>query len=99
MPNSEKRREIERQYAQLTARAWSDESFKQKLLSDPVEALKEAGIEVPAGKTVRVLENTDTEFNIVLKQRPKALTAEQLDEVVGGGVSCLATECDTCATE
>lgn len=98
MPNSEKRREIERQYAQLTARAWSDDGFKQKLLTNPAAALKEAGIEVPPGKTIRVFENTDTEFNIVLKQRPKELSADQLDEVVGG-ISCLATECDTCATE
>lgn len=34
------------------ARDWTDAAYKSKLLSDPLGALTEAGIEVPAGITI-----------------------------------------------
>lgn len=46
------------QYQQLIAKAWVDEGFKQRLLSDPVATMKAAGIDVPAGVTFNAVEDT-----------------------------------------
>ena len=76
----------QRDYAKLVARAWTDEAFKAKLLADPAAALKEAGIEVPDGMTVKVVENTDTVFHLVLPPKPDVeLSDEDLEELAAGG--------------
>ncbi len=73
-------------YAKVVARAWSDEAFKAQLLSDPAAALKEAGVAVPDGVTVEVVENTETLFHLVLPPRPdEELSDEALEKVAGGG--------------
>ena len=46
-------------YAKVVARAWSDEAFKTQLLNEPAAALAAAGVEVPDGMTVKVVENAD----------------------------------------
>ena len=38
------RNELSKKYAKLIAKAWSDESFKDKLISDPKGVLIEEGI-------------------------------------------------------
>jgi hypothetical protein len=68
----------------VVAKAWQDEAFKQRLLSDPQSVLQEHGVQVPAGQQVRVVENTDQVVHLVLPQRPRELSAEQLDAVAGG---------------
>ena len=84
----------QRDYAKLVARAWSDEAFKAKLLNDPAAALKEAGIDVPTGVTVTVVENTDTVFHLILPPPPEGeLDEEALDKIAAGndlgcGVPC-----------
>lgn len=40
----------------VIAKSWSDETYKAKLMESPVEALKEMGINVPEGKSLRVVE-------------------------------------------
>ncbi len=52
------------------ARAWTDADYKAKLLSDPHAALAEAGVEVPAGTTVKVVENTADTQHVVLPVAP-----------------------------
>ena len=69
----------------ILAKCWADASFKQQLLADPVAALKAEGIEIPAGYTVRVLENTDKVINYVLPPNPNAeLSDSELESVAGG---------------
>jgi len=69
----------------VVAKAWQDEAFKQRLLNDPHGVLQEHGLQVPAGRQVRVVENTDQVFHLVLPQRPDGeLSAEQLDQAAGG---------------
>jgi len=46
--------------------------------------LREAGIDVPAGQQVRVVENTDQVIHMVLPQKPREMSDEQLDAVAGG---------------
>ena len=73
-------------YGKLVARAWGDPAFKAKLIADPQAALKEAGMAVPAGATVKVVENTATHLHFGC-QPPKPvgqLSDEALDEVAGG---------------
>ena len=42
------------------AKAWSDAAFKQRLLAGPVAVLRAEGVDVPAGRQVRVVEESDT---------------------------------------
>jgi hypothetical protein len=69
----------------ILAKCWADASFKQQLLADPVAVLKAEGIEIPAGYTVRVVENTDKVINYVLPPNPNAeLSDSELESVAGG---------------
>lgn len=69
----------------ILAKCWADASFKQQLLTDSAAALKAEGIEIPAGYTVRVLENTDKVLNYVLPPNPNAeLSDAELESVAGG---------------
>ena len=72
-------------YGKIIAKAWRDPSFKAKLLADPQGTLRQAGVSIPAGVTVKVVENTGTHFHFVLPARPnEALTGEALDKVAAG---------------
>lgn len=69
----------------VIARAWRDAAFKAKLLAEPHAALEEAGVSVPAGVTISVVENTDKLFHLVLPPKPTSeLSDEMLDNVAGG---------------
>jgi hypothetical protein len=66
-------------------KAWRDPAFKAELIANPAAALKAEGIDVPAGMTVTVLENTDELFHLVLPPVPSdELSDEALDAVAGG---------------
>ena len=72
-------------YGKVVARAWRDPAFKAKLIADPQAVLREAGMAVPAGATVKVVENTGTHLHFVLPPKPVGqLSDEALDEVAGG---------------
>lgn len=73
-------------FANLIAKAWTDESFKAALIADPVATLKAEGIDVPAGVTVNVLEDTETVSHLVLPPVPKdgEISDDQLEGVTGG---------------
>ncbi len=69
------------------ARCWTDADYKAKLLSDPHAALAEVGVEVPAGNTVKVMENTADTHHLVLPASPPAageLSSEELEKIAGG---------------
>ena len=69
----------------VIARAWRDPAFKAKLIADPQAVLREAGMAVPAGATVKVVQNTGTHLHFVLPPKPVGqLSDEALDEVAGG---------------
>ena len=71
---------------QIIAKCWADEAFKAKLLADPAATLKAEGAEVPAGLTVKAVENTDQVFHLVIPAKPTDLSDEDLDKVAGGGI-------------
>jgi Nitrile hydratase, alpha chain len=70
----------EPEFGKIVAKAWRDPAFKAELI-----ALKAEGIDIPAGMTVTVVENTDKLFHLVLPPVPSdELSDEALDAVAGG---------------
>ena len=75
-------------HGKIIARAWRDPAFKASVLADPHAALKEAGVDVPAGVTVKVVENTDTHVHLVLPPKPSGeLSDEALARVAAGSAT------------
>ena len=73
------------QYGKVIAKAWREPAFKAKLIADPRAILAEAGVAIPAGVTVKVLEDTATHLNFVLPPKPTGqLSDEALDAVAAG---------------
>ncbi len=79
----------ENHYQQLIALCWKDEVFKNELMQDPHATLKAVGLTPPSGVVVRVIENTITEFTLVIPPNPANMSAEHLewDRIAGGGVA------------
>ena len=72
-------------FGKIIAKAWRDPAFKAALIANPAAALKAEGIDVPAGVTVTVLENTDKQFHLVLPPKPTGELSEEALEAVAGG--------------
>jgi Nitrile hydratase, alpha chain len=64
------------QVADVVDRATFDPAFRQRLVSAPASALRSAGIKVPDGLEVRVVENTDRVRHIVLPQKPEGFSGD-----------------------
>jgi hypothetical protein len=94
---SEEKNEQSRKMGQIIAKTWTDATFKQKLLSDPVAILREEGMDLPPGIEIRAVENTDEVFYLVLPSKPSGeLTDELLEKVAegrGGVYDCLLDRC------
>jgi len=78
--------EQDRKMGQIIVKAWSDDEFKQRLLTDPAAVLKAEGMDIPEGVEIRVVENTDKLQHIVLPPRPSGaeLTDDDLAKAAGG---------------
>ena len=76
----EDRVEQSKKYAKLIAKAWSDEAFKERLLTDSRAILEAEGISVPPGVDVKVVEQTDTQLFVVIPQKPLNVECAVLDE-------------------
>ncbi|KGE19228.1 NHLP leader peptide family RiPP precursor [Paenibacillus wynnii] len=58
---------------QVIQKAWEDPSFKQRLLTDPKSALKEAlGIIIPDSITLKAVEEGSNEFYLVIPPSPSS---------------------------
>ena len=78
-----------KQWNQLVARTWSDDTFKQRLLSDPRAVLAEAGLPIPPNVNVHVHGASPTDVHLVLPPPPRQreggkLSEADLDQVAGG---------------
>ncbi|MET0702793.1 MAG: NHLP leader peptide family RiPP precursor, partial [Mycobacterium sp.] len=70
--------------------AWADDAYKQRLSDDPSGVLADAGITVPTGVEVRVVENTPTVMHLVVPAAPAdgEISEEALGQVSGGFSMC-----------
>jgi hypothetical protein len=68
------------QFNQVNARAWLDDAFRRKLVSDPEGTLKEQGVEVPAGVKVVVVEDDERKVYWVIPKRPPTGVMRNPDE-------------------
>jgi hypothetical protein len=77
--------------SKLIAKTWTDEAFKARLLADPAGVLMAEGLSIPAGVSVKVVENTDTVFNLVLPPKPTDLSDTDMDAISAG--FCVVCTC------
>ncbi|PZD94424.1 NHLP leader peptide family natural product precursor [Paenibacillus sambharensis] len=60
--------------SEIIQKAWSDPSFKQKLLTDPVAAVKEAfGIQFPESVKITAVEESADNVYLVIPPSPAKL--------------------------
>ncbi len=96
--------ELLAQAQRIIAKAWADDAFKAALLADPRAMLAAEGIALPAGLTLKVVENTAETMHVILPPPPAAaLSDEAIGAVAGGvgaGVYCILRPCsaDACQT-
>ena len=82
--------------ADVFARAMTDPEFKAQFIADPAAVLSAAGVEVPEGLTIKVVENSSTTFHVVLPD-PEAVSDELLAAASGGSTSSTASTAGTAA--
>lgn len=57
--------------AEIIAKAWEDEQFRQELISNPKEAIaKTLGTKLPENQEVRVVQETPNNLYLVLPVKP-----------------------------
>lgn len=80
---------VQDKVAEIIARAWSDLSFKKRLHEDAREVLLEMGVEIPSGKSVRVVEDTADTYYLYIPPAPTAdiLGVQAVDVTSGVGSS------------
>ena len=88
------RKDIE---ARIIAKAWKDEAYKQKLISNPKAVFEqEFNIQFPAEIKVEVKEENPTSLYFVLPIRPEIagqqISDEQLAAISGGASGALLSE-------
>jgi hypothetical protein len=71
----------QKQWGQVVSKAWSDDDLKRRLILDPATVLQEHGIEIPYNMKVRIVEDTDEVYHLVLPPSP---SGELVDEQLTG---------------
>lgn len=74
-------------HGKVIARAWREPAFRAKLIADPRATLTEAGVVIPAGVTVKVLEDTATHRHFVLPPEPTGHLSDEALDMAGAGSS------------
>ncbi len=77
----------------IVQKAWEDNDFKQELIANPLDAIESltgVRLNLPQGKTIVVLDQTDDSvvyINIPVQPNMEdvELTEEQLEIIAGGG--------------
>jgi anti-anti-sigma factor len=52
--------------SEIIARTSVDKAFREEFINHPVELLQREGVDVPPGVTIKIVENTDDRFHIVI---------------------------------
>ncbi len=84
----------QRQYADIMARAATDSNFRQALLANPAGTLLEAGVEVPEGMQIEVLEASPTKVYFIVPEKT-LVDDELLARAAGGSTASSAATAST----
>ncbi len=87
----------EKQWGLIVAKAWADEDFKNRLISNPKTVMREHGLELPASE-VRVIEDTQEIRHFILPASPTGeLLEEELSPAAGAdSFSGICGRCGRC---
>ena len=86
---TDSKQELSKTWARVVAKAWADEEYKRRLLADPAAVAREEGVPVPAGLTLKVIEDAPGTRTLVLPPIPAELgTAVEADERRAAADSC-----------
>ncbi|MCX5829625.1 MAG: NHLP leader peptide family RiPP precursor [Deltaproteobacteria bacterium] len=81
----------------MIAKAWSDESFKERLTSDPKAVLEAEGISVPKDVNISVVEQSEKQIYLVIPQRQDDIAIDIVEErKAASAVGCIAGHCIMC---
>ena len=86
------RQDFEKEWAKVVAKAWSDARFKERLLRNPAEALKELGIQVPPGIKLEIHAQNSKVVHLILPPKPKEELSESELRKYAAGERCGASE-------
>jgi hypothetical protein len=74
-------------WTRTIARALKDKAFKSRLVANPTATLTAAGVEIPVGVTIKVVENTANQVYLVLPVSvDDQLSDVELERVAAGRV-------------
>ncbi len=69
----------------------ADPALRARTAREPCEVLSERGLDVPTGHDLRIVENTDEVYHLVLPPDPNARLADENLRSVSGGSNCLGS--------
>jgi len=81
-------------WRELVARTWFDPALKRRMLDNPIPVLREAGIEIPEGVDVVILEETPRTRMFVLPCPPDEIGMRDVKDAqdnLTGPISRIAT--------
>jgi hypothetical protein len=96
--------------AKLIAQAWMDDGFKARLMREPLAVLKAAGILIPDGSSVEVVDGVDasremvtsadaqgaTTYSLNIPAKPSDLSDEDLSQAIANRSRPICSSCFCC---
>lgn len=76
--------QFQQTHAQIVAKAWADEQFKQRFVSDPAAVLHEHGVALPPGMMVRTFEMQPNTIYLSIPPRPEVSDTNLTSAGAGG---------------
>jgi hypothetical protein len=71
--------------AKIIKRCWDDSKYQTRFMSEPHAVLKEEGVDVPQGLTLKVVQNTENVHYLAIPPKPTdQLSDRDLEGVAGG---------------
>ena len=82
-----------KKFAEIVAKAWTNESFKQRLLMHPKQTLEQEGITCPS-RDVKIVENSHNTTYYVLPEKPRGnLSDRELREIAAALALSMDSDC------
>lgn len=81
----------------LILTSWQDAEFKANFLADPMQVLKEWGVEIPDGLEVRVTEDTSAVRTLVIPLPPEESEMALMSLTLTAD-ACVMSACRPCAS-